>query len=158
MPWLARAVVCGVLFFTGALSLVAGLDSRHDYKLVDLDIVENTADAVRGLDCERPLRCAPEYWHPLIMLGRKVAVGYDGHLWSHGLKYQDKMRDLDALKDADEDEWEQAARRLHVDYLYWGAPEEDRWPGSDKDLELALPRRREGADFTIYDLRSPAGR
>jgi len=154
MHWLGRAVVCVVLFFTGALSLFAGLDSRHDYKLVDLDLVENAAGAVQGLDANARFACAPEYWHPLIMLGRKVAVGYDGHLWSHGLKYQDKMRDLDALMDADEGEWEQAAQRLHVDYLYWGAPEEERWPGSDKTWSTRFPVAAKGEDFTIYDLRS----
>jgi hypothetical protein len=150
----ARAVLCVVLFFTGALSLVAGLDSRHDYKIVDLDLVENAAGAVRGLDANARFACAPEYWHPLIVLGRKVAVGYDGHLWSHGLKYADQMRDLDALMDAEEGEWEQAARRLRVDYLYWGTPEEERWPGSDKTWSTRCPVAAQGEDFTIYDLRS----
>lgn len=31
------------------------------------------------------------YNHPLILLGRKVACGYEGHLWSHGLDYKTKL-------------------------------------------------------------------
>jgi hypothetical protein len=150
-----RAFVCVVLFFTGALSLTAGLDGRHGYRLVDAGLVNETAGAVRGIAPNARFACAPEYWHPLILLGRKVTLGYEGHLFSHGLDYKPKMAELETLMDGDPG-WEESARALGIDYLFWGEPEDDRWPGSDKPWAKKWPVAAHTDDFTIY--RVPAAR
>jgi len=146
-----RAIVCVVLFFTGALSLTAGLDGRHGYTLVDADLVNETARAVQTIDPNARFACAPDYAHPLILLGRKVALGYDGHLWSHGLNYKPKMAELDNLMDGGPG-WEESARKLGVDYLFWGTNEDDKYPLSDKPWVKTLPVAVQNADFTIYRL------
>lgn len=155
LRWPARAGVCLVLFFTGAVSLAAGLGGRHDYSIVELPLVENTARAVRDIDPEARFACAPEYWHPLIILGRKVAMGYDGHLWSHGITYLGKNQDkVDAFKNLmlGGPGWEQDARKLGVDYIYWGAPEQARYPLSLRPWAGHLPVAQEGKNFIIYAL------
>jgi hypothetical protein len=146
-----RAIVCVVLFFTGALSLTAGLDGRHGYTLVDADLVNETAGAVQAIDPNARFACAPDYAHPLILLGRKIALGYDGHLWSHGLNYQPKMAELENLMEGGP-EWEESARKLGVDYLFWGPNEDDKYPDSDKTWEKSLPVVAKTDDFTIYRL------
>ena len=89
-PWpdFARAAVCVALFFSGAISLAGGLDSRHGYKLID----RNELDWMRSLLSDVPpgarLAVQPDYNHPAILLGYPVVCGYEGHLWSHGLNYQ----------------------------------------------------------------------
>jgi hypothetical protein len=153
----ARAVVCFVLFFTGALSLIAGLDRRNDYSLVDLSLIQNTEPAVRDIDPEARFACAPEYWHPLIMLGRKVAMGYDGHLWSHGLTYRGKNQDkVDAFRNLmmGGPGWEEDALKLGVDYIYWGSAENDekRYKQSLKPWVGHLPVVAGGENFAIYAL------
>lgn len=146
-----RAVVCVVLFFSGALFLVTGLDGRHGYVLTKQSLVDTTASAVRDLDPNATIACAPEYAHPLILLGRKIAVGYDGHLWSHGIDYGESMKALGHLIDADPG-WENAARKLGADYLYWGRPERQRYPASAHAWR-SLPVAARGDGFVIYDLR-----
>ena len=151
----ARIAVCIALFFTGAISLAAGLDSRHDYSVVDISYVREAASAVKNLPAESRFACAPEYWHPLLILGRKIAVGYDGHLWSHGLTYNgknaDKILEFQNLMLGGPG-WEESARKLDVDYIYWGNPEEDRYPGSLKPWENKLRIAAQGPDFAIYAL------
>ncbi|HVE17361.1 MAG TPA: hypothetical protein VNB29_11535 [Chthoniobacterales bacterium] len=152
-----RAVVCVVLFWTGGVSLVAGLEGHHDYSIVKVDIVQNTAQAIKDLPPEARFACAPEFWHPLIMLGRKVAMGYEGHLWSHGLTYRGKNQDkVDAFRNLmmGGPGWEQDAEKLGVDYIYWGDAEDDihRYSRSLTPWEGTLPVVAEGEDFKIYAL------
>lgn len=145
-----RAAVCVVLFFTGAVSLVAGLDGRHGYRLIEEPVLQQTASAVQGIDPAARFACAPEYNHPLLLLGRKVALGYDGHLFSHGLDYLPKMEKLRTLMAAAPG-WENAARDLDVDYLYWGPREIQRFK-VQPDWAARLPVVARGDGFTIYRL------
>lgn len=152
LPGIARAAVCVVLFFSGAVSLVGGLDGRHGYRLADIAEVQAIDAAIRPLPADARFAAAPEYAHPLLLLGRRVAVGYDGHLWSHGLDYRGKMDDLTALMDG-EPGWREAAARLDADYLFWGPMEEERYPVSDRPWATTLPVVARTDTFTIYRLR-----
>ncbi len=151
----ARAGVCFVLFFTGTISLTAGLDGRHDYSMSDLPLIRNTVPALKNINPEARFACAPEYWHPLIILGRKIAMGYDGHLWSHGITYQGKHRaEVEAFQNLmmGGPGWQDDARKLGVDYIYWGPPERERYRQSLKPWIGTLPIAEAGRDFAIYAL------
>jgi hypothetical protein len=156
LPLAARAVVCLVLFLTGALSLVAGLDKRHNYTLLDRGSLREAAAAVQAIPADARFAIQPEYNHPILFLGRKVALGYAGHLVSHGMTYEgrnaDKLRDFQVLMMGGAG-WQDAARRLDVDYLYWGEDEERAFPGSAKPWERSLAIESRGPTFTIYRLR-----
>jgi hypothetical protein len=150
-----RSVVCFVLFFTGGVSLIAGLDGRHDYTILDRSLVRGAESAVRGINPEARFACSPEYWHPLIILGRKIAMGYAGHLVSHGITYRGKNQDkVLAFEDLmlGGPGWMDRARKLGVNYIYWGRAEEERYPGSLKPWEKTLPIAGKGEEFVIYAL------
>lgn len=151
MPFPSRAIVCFVLFFTGAISLVGGLDKRHGYDLAKRSVVDATEGGIASLDPSATFACAPEYSHPLVLLGRKIAVGYEGHLWSHGIDYADEMTQLERLM-LGGPRWKESAQALGVDYLYWGRPERQRYPTSSR-LWRSLPVAVRGEGFIIYDLR-----
>jgi hypothetical protein len=46
--------------------------------------------------------------------------------------------------------WENDARKLGVDYLYWGEHEQRAFPGSLKPWEQTLPVAAQGDTFKIY--------
>jgi hypothetical protein len=87
----ARGAVCLVLFFSGGISLVGGLDARHGYAIARRSELDAWRHAIADIPSEARFACVPDYNHPLILLGRKAACGYEGHLWSHGLDYQEKF-------------------------------------------------------------------
>ncbi len=157
MHIVARAAICFVLFFTGAVSLVAGLDGRHGYGLVDLIPLHQTAQAVRDIPPDARFASASEraYLHPLLILGRKIAMGFPAHLESHGITYQgrnrDKVRRYEDLMLGD-DRWLQYAQGLGIGYIYWGPMEEEQFPMSVKPWEKILPVVGSGDDFKIYKL------
>lgn len=50
-------------------------------------IAENTRPRARVLG-------APTHNHPVLLAGRRLLVGYPGHLWSHGIDYQAREADV----------------------------------------------------------------
>ncbi len=153
LPIWGRAPILFVLFFSGALSLAGGLDGRHGYSLVKRADLDLTASAVRNLPLTARFASAPEYNHPLILAGRPVAAGYEGHLWSHGLDYRDKYDALERLM-TQQSGWRKEVNALGVDYLYWGRLERQRYGGGQQQWTSKLPVAASGEGFVIYDLRS----
>jgi hypothetical protein len=129
-----RTVLCFLLFFSGAVSLIGGLDARHGYPLARRSEVDVWRAVTAGIPPEARFAAAPEYNHPLLLLGRKVACGYDGHLWSHGLDYQAKM-DLLKKSLAGSVPWAQSAPILGVE---WVAIRHKEQPGVLNDQIGAL--------------------
>ncbi|MFZ4681893.1 MAG: hypothetical protein ACOYMS_05295, partial [Terrimicrobiaceae bacterium] len=112
----ARAAICFVLFFSGAVSLAGGLDARHGYGIARRSEVDAWRHAVADIPPAARFACVPDYNHPLILLGRKVVCGYEGHLWSHGLAFQDKLALLKGSLDGQTD-WRVSAGALDADWL-----------------------------------------
>jgi hypothetical protein len=113
--------------------------------------------ATAPLPIEARFAAAPEYNHPLVFAGRKLAMGYDGHLYSQGIDYLPLARDLRALMLGLPD-WRRAAQRLGVRYIYWGEREEKRYPGSKRPWAENNPPIASGDWGAIYDLKPVLGR
>jgi len=128
-PHAVRAAVCVLLFASGALALVAGLDARHGYKLADRAELADTQVLLRSIPVNSRLAAAPSYDHPALLLGQPVVMGHDGHLYSQGLDYAPVAAQLDTLMSGAEG-WRAAARNLRSYYLFWGPREQARWPAS----------------------------
>ncbi len=97
LPAFARGTICFLLFFSGAISLVGGLDGRHGYRLANRSELAATAAALAHVPPTDTIAIEPEFNHPVILLGHPVYCGYEGHLFSHGLPYRDKWQDLQTV-------------------------------------------------------------
>ena len=143
LPWLwqtlvnhcnnsVRTVVCLLLFSSGFVSLWGGLGRTEvGYKLASLPDVLEIDAAIRYLPIQSVFASAPEYAHPLVFCGRRLAVGYHGHMVGHGVAYQAHKKLMDQFMTGDTD-WENARRALGIDLVFWGKAEEQRWPVSEK--------------------------
>ncbi len=153
-----RWPLCAALFFSGFVCLIGGLkgDKGRGYELIGRKELDAVRFAVRELPAGDRFAAAPDYNHPLVFCGRKLAMGYPGHLFSQGLDYRGLEADLRALMTG-KPEWGQCAGRLGVRYLYWGARERAEFPGSARPWETRCQRVANGDWGSIYDLRqSPA--
>lgn len=126
--WLRLSVLV-LLFGSGAATLLAGLDGRHGYELIKRSSLDQSAWILRKIDHDAVIAVAPEYNHPVLMLGHPVVCGYEGHLWSHGLDYRSRLIILNSIM-MGEPGWSEKARSLGVSYLYWSDLEAKRWPDS----------------------------
>jgi hypothetical protein len=94
LPNALRAILCAALFFSGAVSLIGGLDGRHGYKLINRSEIAATEIALQKAPRGSRIAIEPDYNNPVMLLGWPVICGYEGHLWSHGLDYKQQWQKL----------------------------------------------------------------
>ena len=111
------ALTCFFLFFSGAISLVGGIDGRHGYKLTTRSELAETAAAIGSIPPGDRIAVEPEFNNPVMLLGRPVLCGYEGHLWSHGLDYHTQWDALQLVLKR-EPGWKEAIKQLDAKWLY----------------------------------------
>jgi hypothetical protein len=152
LPVWARPAVCAVLLFSGLVSLLGGIDARHEgHEIARRSELDGLASALRGLPVTATFAATPTYNHPLSLLGRRVVMGYDGHLHSAGINYQPVQEKLTQLM-MGAPGWKKAAQELGADYLYWGPREEEKYRGSRQPWRETSMRAASGDWGTIYDI------
>jgi hypothetical protein len=147
-----RAVTCIALFASGFITLLGGLTAGHPgFGLIDRARLDAIGTAVRPLPVEARFAAYPTYNHPLLLQGRKVVLGYPGHLWTEGFDYDNPNRQLTALMRGAPN-WREAAQALGVRYIFWGREETANYQGSSRPWETTARRIASGDWGAIYDL------
>jgi hypothetical protein len=147
-----RVVTCLALFASGFVTLLGGLTAGHPgFGLIDRARLDAIGTAVRPLPVEARFAAYPTYNHPLLLQGRKVVLGYPGHLWTEGFDYNDPNMQLTALMRGAPN-WREAAKALRVRYIFWGRDETANYQGSSRPWETTARRIASGDWGAIYDL------
>jgi hypothetical protein len=152
-PW-QRAVVLVILFFSGFVTLIGGLNRQYEgYSIAQLSELVDVREATAGIPITETFAAAPAYNHPLLLSGRKVLIGYEAHLWSHGISYGVQEALLTGLMHGGND-WGSYAERLGIRYLFFGRNESERWPESRKSWRKDARLVSSGDWGELYDLKS----
>ncbi|MES2571765.1 MAG: hypothetical protein V4710_17145, partial [Verrucomicrobiota bacterium] len=154
-PVPSRWLCCVALFFSGFVSLLGGIGSGHrGYALAFRSELDGVEHAVRELPVAHRFAAAPTYNHPLLLAGRKLAMGYEGHVWSHGYDFSTRKREVTRLMNG-EPGWREIALRLQLHYLFWGAAEQEEFPNSTEPWKEEAPCIAQGDWGAIYALDRP---
>jgi hypothetical protein len=149
-----RVGVCIALFGSGFISLFGGLAAgRSGYGLAERAELDGVGHAIRKLPVEARFAAYPTYNHPLLLQGRKVVLGYPGHLWTEGFEYDTLLQQLGDLMNGAEN-WREIARRLQVHYIFWGREETMNYAQSKRPWEKSAALIASGSWGAIYDLES----
>ena len=165
-----RALLCFLLFFSGAVSLAGGLTGRlvvgtardraeEDQPLIGYSLgmrseIDGTRWSVRDIPITDSFIGHPNYNHPLLLCGRLMVMGYEGHAWSHGIDYQQRFSTVKGILNG-EAEWREEAAGLGARWLFWGSQEEANYPNSAQPWKAQCAVHAEGPWGTIYDLAEP---
>lgn len=122
IPKIFRGILLTGLCFTGIITLFLGLDGRHGYSIIKRSEYYQTKEILTKLIDYPRILCTPDYNQPAILAGYPVYVGYEGHLWSHGLDYAYTLELLNNIM-KQEDGWQYNAKILGVRYILWGPKE-----------------------------------
>ena len=149
----ARVIVCVALFGSGFISLLGGLSvGRPGFGIANRIELAGVGDAVHALPVEARFAAYPTFNHPLLLQGRKLVLGYPGHLWSQGFAdYGGVNNSLNQLMQGAEN-WREIAQNLHVRYIFWGHEETAHYAGSKRPWEATATVVASGPWGTIYDL------
>lgn len=149
----ARVAVCLGLFTSGFISLLGGLVNRENgYTIADRAEVDSVGAAVRRIAPTERFAAYPTYNHPLLLQGRKVVLGYPGHLWTQGFDYTKANSQLEALMRGAPN-WHELAQQLQARYLFWGREEKTHYIGSTRPWEREGHVVASGNWGAIYDLQ-----
>jgi hypothetical protein len=150
-----RAIVCVALFGSGFLTLFGGLAAgKTGYGLANREELDAVGVALKKLPADARFAAFPTYNHPVLLQGRKVILGYPGHVWTQGFDYGQDSSKLGTLMNGAPG-WKEAARSFHARYLFWGREEKTNYAGSTRPWEQESKLIASGPWGSIYDLESP---
>ncbi len=125
-PW-QRDTVLAILFISGALSVGWSLRTEWPgvklYAQEELNIVEQIVPKVPANSI---FATADTFQHPVSYFGYGIALGFAGHLWSHGIESYEVRDAVDKIMKGDAD-WRVLAGRLGITHIYWGAREREKY-------------------------------
>lgn len=129
LPRFSRYPIAFLLFGSGfsAIALSLGTPSVKGlaiYQDRDLNFAAGALQAAPEKDAV--FLAAATHEHPLTYFGRFRVMGYEGHLWSHGIESAGVRTKAEAIFSGSPD-WLKHARDLGVDYIYWGVPEKAKY-------------------------------
>jgi hypothetical protein len=151
-----RAATCLLLFGSGFVTLLGGLSAGHPgFGLIERARLDHIGTALRPLPVEARFATYPTYNHPVLLQGRKVVLGYPGHLWTEGFNYSEADNQLKALMNGAAN-WRDAAKALGVRYIFWGQDERTNYQSSSRPWEASAFLVASGDWGAIYDLAQDA--
>src|SRR5947209_474876 len=151
-----RVAVYFALFASGFVSLFGGLAAgKGGFGFAQRGEVDAVAYAVRKMPLEARFAAWPTYNHPLLLDGRKVVMGYPGHLWTQGFDDYGKTEDLLKKLMQGSANWRDLARKLQVRYIFWGRDEKKNYASSQRPWEKTAALAASGTWGAIYDLEKP---
>ena len=147
-----RAATCLLLFGSGFITLLGGLSAGHPgFGLIERARLDHVGTALRPLPAEARFATWPTFNHPVLLQGRKVVLGYPGHLWTEGFDYGKANDQLTALMNGSAN-WREAAKALGVRYIFWGQDEKANYQSSSRPWEATAFLVASGDWGAIYDL------
>lgn len=153
-----RICTCVALFGSGFISLIGGLAAgRPGLDFAVRAEVDGVGGAVQKVPAEARFAAYPTYNHPLLLNGRKVVLGYPGHLMSEGFDYASTQDKLTSLMQG-EVNWREIAHELQARYLFWGREEKANYSTSRRPWEATAPLVASGDWGAIYDLEPTTAR
>ena len=152
-----RWTVCFALFASGFVSLFGGLAAgKGGFGFANRGELDAIGAAVRKMPIEARFAAWPTYNHPLLLNGRKVVMGYPGHLWTQGFDDYGKTNDLLIKFMQGAPNWRDLARTLNVRYVFWGREEKSNYASSSRPWEKTTALAASGTWGAIYDLEKAA--
>jgi len=150
-----RLAVCFALFASGFVSLFGGLAAgKGGFGFANRGEVDAVGFAVRKMPLEARFAAYPTYNHPLLLQGRKVVMGYPGHLWTQGFDDYGKTNEQLMKLMQGAPSWPELARTLHVRYIFWGREEKTNYASSTRPWEKTATLAASGTWGAIYDVEA----
>ncbi|MEO6871771.1 MAG: hypothetical protein ABI233_06075 [Chthoniobacterales bacterium] len=150
-----RYGVCFLLFASGFICLIGGLKvGSPGFDITNRLQLNAVGAAVSKVPIAERFAGFPTFNHLLLLNGRKMVLGYPGHLWTQGFDYAPVEQQLRLLM-LGAPGWRERARTLEARYLFWGVEEQRAYAASTQPWRGQAAILASGPWGIIYDLRTP---
>jgi hypothetical protein len=110
------------------------ISKQVDQKVFGSDGVEFAKMAVEKTPPRSLLMGFPTFDHPVLLTGRRSLMGYPGHLWAHGLKYEQREADIKRIYEG-APEAPQLLKDYKIEYVIVGPLERSNLTVNDQFFE-----------------------
>jgi hypothetical protein len=149
---LAKGIVYGIFFFSGVISVWSSYGpSNRGFAVASIEELSGVCRALNKLDPLAIFAAFPTYGHPVSLCGGSIVAGYQGHLWSYGVKSEKTLTSLKTLM-LGQEEYKLAADELKIRFIFWGPREQKEYANSQLPELLANKKIAEGNWGKIFDL------
>ncbi|MCM2282545.1 MAG: hypothetical protein NDI61_11945 [Bdellovibrionaceae bacterium] len=117
-----------------------------------VEVLSRQEGALKRVPRSAILIAAPTHDHPVAILGWRRVAGYEGHLWSHGIRSQDVRSDLELILRG-QDGWREAAARVKATHILWGPAEKALYGDISQIWKSILPNVSPVAGYEVYEIQ-----
>lgn len=151
-------LVCAVVLFLSGFVFISEslrLSPTRGPTIYSFADLAKTEGALIEVPRSAVFAAAPTFNHPLTYFGRLRAVGYDGHLWSHGIKGKEATQKLNRLMSGELNGQEAVhlARELGVTHIFWGPEERRRYNRDEAPGAGFLRNVSRVPDYQIFEVK-----
>ncbi|MEP7270851.1 MAG: hypothetical protein ABI882_05075 [Acidobacteriota bacterium] len=149
---LASGLLLIILTLSGVLDVIRALSPVEKVTLFGAAEVE-VAEMLRSrTEPGAIIAHAPIHNSSLCLAGRQSLMGYPGHLWTHGIDYSERERDLQRIFRGGVGASE-LITRYGIDYLLIGPIERRQFSPDEKAIGEKYPLVFEHSEYRVYDTR-----
>jgi hypothetical protein len=148
-----QLIVAALISYSGFTAVLPGLISTATAPAIyNQGELAKAEAAILKIPQDAVFLAATTHNHPLTFFGRERAIGYEGHLWSHGIQAQDQVTKLKRIF-ADDPAWRDLARELRVTHIYWGNDERAAFGEQAKAWQIPANNVSTVEDIAIYEIK-----
>ena len=119
--WAAAGLLASMML-SGMLDILRVVEEASEYQEFDPQGIEIARYISRQTPPHAVVLHAPTYNTPVFLTGRRSLLGYEGWMWSRGLKYPQRSADIQSIYSGSPDA-ERLIRQYHIQYVLVGPAE-----------------------------------
>ena len=154
----ARGGIATVLFFSGFSVVLWSVQSPRltGVQIYHTSQIAYAEGALANVPADAVFAAAMTHDHVLTYFGRMRAVGYEGHLWSHGIDASTAIPKMKSLMNGEGD-WQTLVKDLGIDYIYWGPQEAAIFGSTPKPWMPKLKNVSRVSEHAVYSVHEVIG-
>jgi uncharacterized membrane protein len=144
----ASVLLLVTLTGAGALDILRVVEGAAEQRIFNRDDVQFASLIEQTTAPDARILHAPVYNHPAFLTGRRSLMGYPGHLWTHGINYQAREREIQAIY-AGAPNAADLLRRYRINYIVVSPHEHNSLTVNERALSSYQPVAGKGA-YKLY--------
>jgi len=154
----AAATLLAVLTLAGTLDIARVLTGTTEYREFDSDGIAIAEEILQRTEPRALVLHAPIYNPPVFLTGRRSLLGYPGSIWSRGLDYGLRERDIRQIYSGSPEALS-LMRRYKINYVLLSPLERDYLNGNNLSVNenfwSQFPVIAQSGEYRLYKIGSP---
>ena len=140
-----------MMTLSGSLDIARALrEEGENHRLFSKNDIRLSDWVLKNIPKNALFLAQPTFDQPLVLTGRKSVLGYLGHVWSHGLPLDERIKDVEIMSKGLDTAME-LMKKYGVTHILYGLRERNAHFNRkffDQEFEIL----GEPGDFVIYDV------